>query len=332
MSLIPNIRKDTAHRVAAGFLIVILFLAVFSILVWARQGLPKDAFQDVQWIFLLALVAVLPFFLEYARPLVSSFEIPNLLKVDLRGLEAKSLGLKDLVDRNLIDIAEAREVSPAMSSQILDDFAGINLESYTNRLMSIPSPVIQKVMEINEKDAEILPIDLGTGKNWLFINLYFLALLSAQRTKADHFVFIETDGVRDGIFIGLVHLRDLLEVLSSEFPLLAKASEDLDYRYGRLDNSLGSDFFKALNEALKEAWYPESYKRWVTSASLIPILGTALRTGAVEYKDELNEEDLRQILSSPARYTAVVRAGQYLFAMDREKVSLNIVRKIAFRG
>ncbi len=67
-------------------------------------------------------------------------------------------------------------------------------------------------------------------------------------------------------------------------------------------------------------------------ASLIQVLGTALRTGTIEYKDELTEEDLREILSSPARFTAVVRNGQYLFAMDREKVSLNIARRAALIG
>lgn len=332
-----EIGKETASRITAGSLIVLLFLAVFSLLVWIRQRLPKETFQDVQWMFLIALVAVLPFFLEYARPLVSSFEIPNFLKIDLRGTEKSNIReLKDLVDRNVQYVGEAHGCPAAADSRIQEDLANINLKSYADILSRTSSPVIQKIKEMNDKDAEILPIDLGVGKNWLFINLYFLALLSEYRTKVSCFVFIETAGGREGQFIGLIDLSALLGSLSFNFPLLAMASLGLDYKYGSLDDNLGKNFFNALNEVLPEENDQEKdqeiYRKYVTAASLNPVLETDLQSDSIEYKDELTEEDLRKILCSPGRFTAVVEDGKYLFAMDKEKVSMNIAKKAALKG
>ena len=114
-----------------------------------------------------------------------------------------------------------------------------------------------------------------------------------------------------------------------ELPNLAKATEATQYQYGALNNSLGAAFFAALQQTLSTDPRAEAYKRWSTSALLIPVLGTALDQNTVEWKGKLTPDDYRYILSYPQQYIAAAEHGTYLFVLYQQRIALAVAHRVA---
>lgn len=312
-----DVRKNdlarSAMRIGAGCAIVILFLAAFlCVLVALPEVASPRALKAIPWLLLLALVVVLPFALEYLRPLLSQVKFGNLLEFTFRQAQAEGVGSDDLA-------AKLRQLDPS----------SITAQGYASWMQTSSSVIIDKVKDLQQGRAEVLTIDLGAGNVWVIANLYFLALLVSVRTSVRQLAFAATQAQAERRFVGMCAPEDLIGRVGTQLPNLLTAQAKTSYWYGGLDANLGSQFFASLNQALSADGQAQEYKRWVTESWLRDLLGTSLQQGQVEWRDRLESEAYRFILAYPHRYVAAVRAGQYLFPIDQYRVSLDIARSAA---
>lgn len=302
--------RDPAVRIGVGCAIALLFLLVFlCVLLVLPEVVPEDTLAYVPWILLLALIAVLPFLVEYLRPMVTAVKLGSMLEFTFRDVKARDAGLHDL-------------------EETLDqlDYVRMSAQEYAGTMTSFSSQIIDKVKEVIEQRAEVLWVDLGSGNRWVVSNLYFLALLTASRTNVQQLVFTDAREQEEKHFLGMCAPADLIGRVGVRLPGLVQAQSKADYRYGALDYGLGAEFFQGLNEVLAADAQADEYKRWVTQGWLDATLGTALHVGQITWREGLDLAEYRLIMMYPHRYLAAVRAGQYLFAIDRCQVSIQIAR------
>lgn len=303
----------SAIRIGAGCAIVLLFVATFlCMLLVVPEMVSPTALKVIPWLLLLALVVVLPFVLEYLRPLVSQVKFGNLLEFTFRQVQAEGVGSDDLAEK-------LKQLDPS----------GITAQVYASWMQTSSLVIIDKVKDLQQGRAEVLTIDLGAGNVWVIANLFFLALLVSVRTGVRQLAFTATQAQTERRFVGMCAPEDLIGRVGTQLPSLLKAQSQTEYRYGGLDTNLGSQFFVSLNQALSGDGQAQEYKRWVTESWLRDLLGTSLQQGQVEWRDRLESEAYRFILAYPHRYVAAVRAGQYLFPIDQCRVSLDIARSAA---
>ena len=171
-------------------------------------------------------------------------------------------------------------------------------------------------------------VDLGTGAAWIPPNLYFLALLAADRTSVRQIAFVETRH-EAGAFVGMCFPEDLRKALAQKFPVLQEAAEKSNYQQFPLDYPLGTEYFQALQNLYGAAPVPTSPREsWLTSSSLFALVGQCIERHRIESKESLTESDYRQILDSDYPYTAVVEDEELESLISRDKVALLVARKL----
>ena len=192
--------------------------------------------------------------------------------------------------------------------------------------------IVKTLQEVKRTRDEVLVVDLGTGAAWVPPNLYFLALLAADRTAVRQIAFVETRH-EDGIFVGMCFPEDLQKALAQKFPVLQEAAEKSNYQQLPLDDVVGLEYFEALRNLYGAARAPISPREsWLNSSSLFRLVEPCIQRQKIESKETLTETDYRQILGSNYPYTAVVKDEELESLISRDKVALVVARSLVAKS
>src|SRR6266851_693451 len=210
-----------------GYLVVFLFFAVFFLFLAEARKL-DPGLENPRWPLLMAGILVLPLFLptfKYVAPYIKSIKVSE-VEVSFIQAEVASYSLATLTGQLK---ASTEEVSAP--------------EYAKNMAISYSRFIVETLQEVKRKRDEVLVVDLGTGAAWIPPNLYFLALLAADRTSVRQIAFVETRH-EDGVFVGMCFPDDLREALAQKFPVLQEAAEKSNYQQLALDYPLGHTYFQ----------------------------------------------------------------------------------------
>lgn len=260
---------------------------------------------------IVAFLVVAPLAIEYGRRYFTSLKFGFV-----------ELGLRDITEHEVAPSGASGDEIAAQLNQL--GFDSMEPVHYVSAMTSASHVIIEKVREIAAVRAEVVSVDLGAGRRWLVPNLYFFALLLDSRTSVKQLVFTETKERDDGFFVGMCPPREVVKTLGFEAPTLNTAAAATDYRYAALEHALGMNFFAAAQAAAPNE--QDVLRRWVSSDYLQSVLGPALRTDRIQWRDELTADDLRVILSGDRQLLAAVQREKYLFALDVGRVAIAVAR------
>jgi hypothetical protein len=271
------------------------FLALLAGLVALRQELSRDAMRDMPWLLVIATIPLLPVLL----PLASRY---------LTGLRA---GPVELSFRQLQPAGVTPE-STAIEDVALR-FAGASIAEMSTRSRDI----VARVREIEAGKTEVVPVNIG-GERWRLAGLYFFAFLLESRTNVRRLILEQ-----DGVFVGKCVPRALRRAIEREHRLY----HDVRKRTPMIDlDQAGERFFRSLAEA-GECGEEAEFSPPATPADLAHMLGASLERSSIEQRELDDVRGLRRLLSSEARYVAVVDRGRLLSVVDQYRVSLEIARR-----
>jgi hypothetical protein len=298
--------------VGYGYLVVSLFFAVFFLfLVESRKLSPS--LGNPRWPLLMAVILVLPLFLpafKYVAPYIKSIKVSD-FEVSFTQAEVASYSLESLT-------GQLKAPTDQVSAP---EYAQMMAVSYS-RFM------VETLKAVKLTRDEILVVDFGTGAAWIPPNLYFLALIAADRTSVRQIVFVETRHV-EGVFVGMCFPDQLRKALGQKFPVLQQAAEQSNYQQLPLDYVIGTEYFQALQNLYSTTPAPVSPRdSWLTSSSLFALAGPCIQRQKIESKESLTEADYRQILGSDYPYTAVVKDEQLESLISRDRVALLVARNL----
>jgi len=295
-----------------GYLVVFLFFVMFFLFL-AEAGRLSPSLDNPRWPLLLAVILVLPLFLpafKYVAPYIKSIKVSD-FEVSFTQAEVASYSLATLADQLK---APTDQVSAPEYAQMM--------------AVSYSRFIVDTLKAVKLTRDEILVVDFGKGAAWIPPNLYFLALLAADRTSVRQIVFVETHHM-DGIFVGMCFPDELRKALEQKFPLLKQAAEQSNYQQLPLDYVIGTAYFQALQNLYGAALKPVSPREsWLTSSSLFALAGPCIQRQKIESKESLTEANYRQILASDYPYTAVVKDDQLESLISRDKVALMVARNL----
>src|SRR6266851_3102423 len=239
-----------------GYLVVFLFFAVFFLFLAEARKL-DPGLENPRWPLLMAGILVLPLFLptfKYVAPYIKSIKVSE-VEVSFIQAEVASYSLATLTGQLK---ASTEEVSAP--------------EYAKNMAISYSRFIVETLQEVKRKRDEVLVVDLGTGAAWIPPNLYFLALLAADRTSVRQIAFVETRH-EDGVFVGMCFPDDLRKALAQKFPVLQEAAEQSNYQQLPLDDVVGLEYFEALRNLYGAAPAPTSPREaWLNSSSLFRLV------------------------------------------------------------
>src|SRR5258708_5630110 len=178
--------KEMPSLIAYGYLVVLLFFAMFFLFL-AEAGKLSPGLGNPRWPLLMAGILVLPLFLpafKYVAPYIKSIKISD-FEVSFTQAEIASYSLATLTDQLK---APTDQVSAPEYAQMM--------------AVSYSRFIVDTLKAVKLTRDEILVVDFGAGTAWIPPNLYFLALLAADRTSVRQIVFVETRHVQ-GAFVGM---------------------------------------------------------------------------------------------------------------------------------
>jgi hypothetical protein len=311
-----RIPLGTRRLVGYGYVVVFLFFMMFFLfLAEARKVNP--GLDTPRWSLLLAGILVLPLFLpalRYVAPYIKSIKVSD-VEVSFIQAEVTSYSLATLT-------AQLKAPTDQVNAP---EFAQMMAVSYSRF-------IVETLQEVKRTRDEVLVVDLGKGTAWIPPNLYFLALLAADKTSVRQIAFVETRH-NAGAFVGMCFPDDLRKALAQKFPVLQEAAEKSNYQQLPLDYSLGAEYFQALQNLYGATPAPTSPREsWLTSSSLFALVGPFIQRHRIESRETLTESDYRQILDSDYPYTAVVEDEELESLISRDKVALLVARKLVAKS
>ena len=302
------------RRVAYGYAIVFVFLAVFIVGAIEAAKL-SPTLGNPKWALIIAFIFIFPLLLpamQYLAPYLKSIKISD-FEVTFAEIQVTAFSLATLA-------AQLKAVPEQVSAP-----------EYASMMTSYSSVILNTIGAVQTTKDEILIVDLRDGKTWIPPNLYFLATLAWDRTSVRQIAFVETRHV-EGAFVGMSSPEELRDQLGAHLPLLKQAADQSNYRQLPLEQA-GPSFFGALaalyNTTGQNAPVQEM---WLTSSRLFLLAGPALYRDSVEWKESLSRDDLGQILRSPHLYTAVVKDEQLMSLISRGRLALLIAQELAAKS
>jgi hypothetical protein len=305
--------------VAAGYLIAAVF-AITYVSLLAFGGRLHPALATVTSASLLAVVLaaplVLPVVVRHVLPRMTGIKISDIVEISLAEVSSSSgPSLNAMVDQLAISAKQA------------------SAPEYANMMSSQSAMIVETVRNLGVVGSDVLIVDLRRGDAWIPPNLYLLALLVQRRTGVQQVVFVET-GVVEEIFVCACEPRELVGALTAAYPVLASAANHAESAVvkGGQDH-FAQNYFQQLLKVYQQSPDAAATKEiWLSSATLIPLLGGFANRTAVEWKKTVDADTGRVIVNSPSRFVAAVRQGQLIAVLHRDRVALEIARGLLVKA
>jgi hypothetical protein len=266
----------------------------------------------------------------WALLIAASLTLPALAPVLVNGVlpRIKSIKIADVE----IDLKEAQNPPPAFTQAVQTLGAALSddpsLSEYAGRMTSYAGSIIDAIRAVQGQNQEVLPVDLST--RWVAPNLYFLALMAAQKTRILQIAFMGAPG-NPGRFICFSSPVEILTALQERYPVLKKAAQAAKFDMDAFDaNYAASDFFQQLGTIYAGTQTAGTERATtLTPESILWILGSSAHRDAIQWTGQPGEREYRELLAADSRFVAALGGNQLLFLIDRDRLALAIARAVA---
>jgi hypothetical protein len=290
------------------FLALLVFAVALTLLIAIRSRVPKETFQDIEWLVAIALIAAVPLLIPFLRRsgvtrLKTPFFEAEILE---EAVEESRLETSDVL--RLEDVSV--EVTPLFE---VDPLGPQPLEALP---VSLSVSLIEWIKRMDADRAEVVPIDLGTGDRWWLSRLYLLAFLIDEFTFVRLLVFTETRAGVERYFLGSSEPRSLRRALGSTHPEFdearLKTPRDLE--------AVPDQFLRILSDEQAD---------FVESMNLQLILGPALNREHLEtHGRPLTSEEYRLLVNAPEHYVVITNHGRFDTVVDQNRLALSIAQAV----
>jgi hypothetical protein len=310
-------KNDTA----AGRLIVkayaasILFVGLFVILVAYGSKL-APSLGEPAWALLVALALTVP-------PLVPWLTVNVLPRI--RSIKISQLEIA--LQETSAPIQEALLAMETLRSNLQDNPA---LSAYAERMTSLSSSIINAIKAVQGVGHEVLPVDLATP--WVVPNLYFLALMAAQKTRVQQIVFLDSK-LTPNRFICMSSPDEVIVALEWQRPELKEVAlaAQFDQHPQSAELEAGSSFFGRLGQVYNRTPDRSNTERIqpFSPESLLWTLGAAAHRDNVQWVEAAGEKEYRAVLAGEYPFVAALKGHQFLFLMSRDRVATAVARALS---
>jgi hypothetical protein len=295
-------------------------------------------FISMGWLFVLALVPIVPWLVTALGPLVGrlapfvqSVKLPGGFEIGLGNAARPAAGLGQVEDVLTADhLAQGLVASPTPFT--------------TTDAMT----VISGVQAVRTTGADSVVVDLGRGAKWRLPNLYFLAWLIKNEPVLHWLVFTESKVNASGVFVGLCRAADVCTRIEDAYSQYAQVATQLEYLDVRpparrqpqpppglpglepmRDQHLSDQFNRIRSEVAPPGAAEMPTLAWVTAQDLRSILGPHLATTALPWSGDIDRAGLQQIVRSPVPYVAATTPdGHFRGLLDQREIVLEFTRRV----
>jgi hypothetical protein len=203
------------------------------------------------------------------------------------------------------------------------------LSEYAGRMSSLSSSIIDAIKTVQGAGHQVIPVDFAT--HWVVPNLYFLALMAAQKTRIQQIVFVDSRLMPDR-FVCMSSPDELLTALEWQRPELKEAA--LGARFDQHPQSVefqaGGEFFQQLGQIYNRTPGTSNTERILpfTPESSLWTLGTAAHRDSIQWVEPLGEKECRVILAGEYPFVAALQGNQLLFLVNRDRVAIAVARNV----
>jgi hypothetical protein len=303
--------SGAAGLVAKAYLAAIVFLALFAgSLAYGHTVSPS--LSEPIWALLVAATLTLPALVPWLVGRV----LPRMRSIRIAQLE---IALQDVQ----APVQAVSLAAQAISSGLADNPA---LSEYAGRMTSLSSSITDAIKAVQGADNEVLLVDLAT--RWVVPNLYFLALMAAQKTRVRQIAFVDS---RVGYerFVCASSPEEVITALEWQYPELSEAARAarFDQHPRSTEPGAGADFFQHLG-LIYGRTPPANTERVtaLTPEALLWILGGAAHRDIVQWTDPPEERVYRAVLASDSPFVAALKGTQLQFLVSRERVAMSVAR------
>jgi hypothetical protein len=290
----------------------ILFVGLFVVLLAYGSKL-ASSLSDPAWALLVAIALTAPVLV----PWLTANVLPRIRSIKISEVE--------------IALQETRAAIPAVShamqdlrSQLADNPV---LSEYAGRMTSHSNSIINAIKAVQGAGHQVLPVDLATP--WVAPNLYFLALMAAQKTRVQQIVFVDSRFVPDR-FVCMSSPDEVLAALEWQRAELREAA--LAARFDQYPQSAelqaGSEFFQQLGQVYNRTPDRSNYERIMpfTPETLLWTLGPAAHGDSIQWVEPPGEKEYRGVLAYESPFVAALKGNQLLFLVSRDRVAIAVAR------
>lgn len=309
----PTVPTVPRRQLAVGYLVAGVFATTYIALL-ALGGRLHPALATVPSATLLATVLtaplLVPAIVEHVLPRMTAIKIPDILEISLAEVStSRGPSLNVMVDQLAISAQQA------------------SATEYANMMTSYSSVIVETVRTLGAFGSDVLIVDLRRANAWIPPNLYLLALLIGRRTAVRQTVFVETREVEE-MLVCACEPRELAGALAAAYPILAAAANRAEAADpGGTDTAFATAYFQHLASVYQQSSDAAATKEiWLSSATLIPLLGPYANRAAVEWRETVGADTCRAILESPSAFVPAVRAGQLMAVLHRDRIALAVAR------
>ncbi|PWU14375.1 MAG: hypothetical protein C5B50_17505 [Verrucomicrobia bacterium] len=310
----PGISNGRSRLLVSAYCLAIFFVVLFVLLL-SRGSKVAPPLGEPAWALVVAIAltvpALIPWLVRNVVPRIHSIKISEVeiaLHQDNGPTKGVSLALQ------------------AMATSLQDNPV---LSEYAGRMTSLSSSIIDAIRTVQGEGHQVLPIDLLTP--WVVPNLYFLALMAAQKTRVQQIVFVDSRFSPDR-FICFSSPAEIITALEWQRPYLKEAA--LAARFDEYPRSAelaaGAEFFQQLSTIYSRTPQQSNVERITpfTPETLLFALGTAAHQESLQWIEPVGEKEYRAVLSYDSRFVAALNSSQLLFLVSRERVATAVARAV----
>ena len=298
---------------------VVVLSGVYAVtlagLVVLRAVVDSLGFVSMGWLFVLALLPILPWLIPALAPVVARIA-PNV----------QSLKLPGGFEIALRDAAHTAPTLGAVENVLTQDLPA---PFSISEAMTVASGV----QALRATGSPTAVVDLGAGTKWRLPNLYYLAWLIAHEPVLHWLVFTETEQTVSGVFVGVAHAADVCHRIEGAYPEYAQVAPQLAAGTASVAEPTRSDGLVAQFHQIRNGVAPPGQDAaptlaWVDAPMLRSVVGPDLGTTAVPWGTALDRAGLQRLAQSPVPYVAATTTdGRLRGLLDQREVLVEFTRR-----
>jgi len=307
-------KAGASKLIAKAYAIAILFVGLFIALLAFGSKLTAPPSQPA-WALLVALALTVPALV----PWLAANVLPRIRSIKISEVE--------------VALQETRAPIAAVSLAMQDIRSNLHdnlvLSEYAGWMTSLSSSIINAIKAVQGAGHEVLPVDLATP--WVVPNLYFLALMAAQKTRVQQIVFVDSRFVPDR-FVCMSSPNEVLVALEWQRAELKEAA--LAARFDQYPQSAelaaGQEFFQQLGVVYGRTPARSNTERILpfTPEILLWTLGPAAHRDSIQWVEPPGEKEYRAVLAHESPFVAALNGDQLLFLVSRDRVATAVARNV----
>jgi hypothetical protein len=293
------------------YVIAFVFVGLFLLLLHYGSNLKASVSQPV-WALMLAICLTVPL----TVPWLAASVIPRLRSIKISEVEIE------------LERPDRAQNAMTLAAGVLSSSLGESpvLSEYASQMTSLSSSIIDAIKTVQAANHVVLPVDLST--RWVLPNLYFLALMAAQKSPLQQIAFIDSRTLPDR-FICNTSPLELLTALEWREPEFRQAAQramfDQDPR--NLELAAGAEFFNQLSSIYQSRpGFQSERLPTLTPEALLWLLGSAAHRDSVQWSDPAGEKEYRAVLDSESPFVAALNGSQLLALVSRDRVATAVAR------